>query len=1206
MNPKPPKSPSPSAVKTITEELVKLFQWILELIRSRNWFTLLLLADVSLILFLTPGGVVAQFLNNWFSFSLPEWYKLAFWLTVSILFLAAMIVAVVTMPSSSKEETGKINERSIIKGLQPFRYQDREIFARLQRRKSIQECWETIINPNFRFGIILGESGCGKTSFLQAGLCPKLNEPEGSNYSIYIRFSTQEPITTIRKIFCQTLPLQESEVANLDLLALLKLGTEAVAPKPLVLFFDQFEQFLVHYQRKEDRKPFIDALYDWYVSALPVKIVISIREDLTGRLVELQKALGYSLAPQDVHRLEKFTPNEACKILTVIAEGENIRFEERFIEELAERELASREDSLISPVDLQILAWMVEGQKIEELRAFNRLAFQKLGGIEGLLHRFLERTLEARIVPSERQAAVKVLLVLTDLDRQVRAGAFTIAQLQNKLQASLSRTEVAEATHWLARGDVRLLTPFEEEDGTHYELAHERLIPVLLRLAGKELSEVDKANQLLERRVNEWLGNNRNPRFLLGIRDLWLIQHQKPYLIWGSKQQHKERLIVASWRKIKQVVTALTLIVLFIFFSSGWLLYTPAGQIQQVRWQINNPLGSSLERVSDGQVAEAGIAIAKDERWQLAFDLIDKYINRAEDKAFFIVGLAKIVPQQEGSNQAQAKLQKALTVTKEINDPYYQSNVLSAIIQAYGQLEDHAAAQEGLKSILKITEQIDEPSDQSYVLSVIIQDYGQLEDQAATQEGLKSILKITEQIDEPSDQSYVLSVIIQAYGQLEDHAAAQEGLKSILEITEQISSLRYQSDVLSAIAQAYGQLKDHAAAQEILKSALKITEQIKNRLSQNYALRGIVQAYSQLKDHAATQEGLNSALKITEQIYDLSDQPDYLSTIMQLINQFKQVVAQEGLNPNILSINEDINKADERNYALRAIAQAYGQLEDQAAAQEGLKSILKITEQIDEPSDQSDVLSAIVQAYSQLEDQAATQEGLKSILEITEQIDDPSDQSDVLSAIAQAYGQLEDQAAAQEGLKSILEITEQIDDPYNQSLALSAIAEASAQTTNIEVAQTILHDTLLIAEAANASSTLEKIAVLYAQQFAWGKALRALRNCPESLKVNALAQILTLWAEKNNPKLIDGAVVLALEPKSTNEGYTFDVTIHSRDRDCNYYADWWEVLSEDGTLLDRQVFQENHADQRDVSSTRLYQYKTRSLTQKLSTAKPSA
>jgi hypothetical protein len=208
---------------------------------------------------------------------------------------------------------------------------------------------------------------------------------------------------------------------------------------------------------------------------------------MCDRLVELQYALGYSLGPQEVFRLEKFTPTAAAKILRVIAATEQLEFDDRFVAELAEQELANREDGPISPVDLQILAWMIQRQNAEDLRAFNRLAFQKFGGVEGLMSRFLEKTLEARVIKPQREAAVKVLLALTDLERQVRAGAFTIAALQAKLNGDVPAAAVEEATTWLARSDVRLITPIEQHQTTGYELAHERIIPALMRLAGQEL-----------------------------------------------------------------------------------------------------------------------------------------------------------------------------------------------------------------------------------------------------------------------------------------------------------------------------------------------------------------------------------------------------------------------------------------------------------------------------------------------------------------------------------------------------------------------------------------------------------------------------------------------------------------------------------------------------------------------------------------------
>ncbi|MEM9274723.1 MAG: tetratricopeptide repeat protein, partial [Cyanobacteria bacterium P01_F01_bin.143] len=270
--------------------------------------------------------------------------------------------------------------------------------------------------------------------------------------------------------------------------------------------------------------------------------------------------------------------------------------------------------------------------------------------------------------------------------------------------------------------------------------------------------------------------------------------------------------------------------------------------------------------------------------------------------------------------------------------------------------------------------------------------------------------------------------------------------------------------------------------------------------------------------------------------------------------------------------------------ALIGIAQVYGQLKDEAAAQKVLKLALKVTEEINILKVQFPVLIGIAQVYGQLKDEAAAQEVLKLALKVTEEIKDSDDQFLALREVSRVYGQLKDKAAAQEILKSALKVTEEIDDSESQSLVLREIAEVSAQETNLEVAQAILHDVLLTAETVNDSSILEKIAVQYAQQSAWGKALRALKNCPESLKVSALAQILTLWAEKNNPKLMNGAVVEELNVKGTPQNYTFDVTIYSPDRDCDYYADWWEVLDEEGNLLYRKVFQKQHVDKQPFKS----------------------
>lgn len=47
--------------------------------------------------------------------------------------------------------------------------------------------------------------------------------------------------------------------------------------------------------------------------------------------------------------------------------------------------------------------------------------------------------------------------------------------------------------------------------------------------------------------------------------------------------------------------------------------------------------------------------------------------------------------------------------------------------------------------------------------------------------------------------------------------------------------------------------------------------------------------------------------------------------------------------------------------------------------------------------------------------------------------------------------------------------------------------------------------------------------------------------------------------------------------------YTFHVTVESADIDCDQFADWWEVLNQDGELLYRRILQHCHTDENGTS-----------------------
>lgn len=428
---------------------------------------------------------------------LPRWYVPTFWMGMGRLAIASVGAAVVTLPKRTLEA---MPERQAIKGLRSFELKDAEIFKRLERQRDVQECLDALDDHELRLFLLIGESGVGKSSLLQAGLMPNLGRVGLG--CVYVKLGDRDPISLIRK----ALGVGEEE----EFVAMLR-SAVVRAGQPIVLILDQFEQFFVQF-REAERQQFITALKDWYESDVPVKLLIGIRGDLYDQFTVIQKALDYSLRPGQVHRLEKFAPEQATEVLRVMAETEQWSFNGTFVLEMARDELAGL-DGKIAPVEVQVLAQMMSREPNEENRRFDRLAFQKLGGVDGLLGRSLQRSLDAIPGKSERERALEVLLALTDLERNVRSKALSVVQLQGMTEkVHGSPSEVGEAVRWLS--ESRLITPGESGGAVVYELAHERLIPALRQVADQELSAANQANLLLERRVNEWLGSGKGQRYL--------------------------------------------------------------------------------------------------------------------------------------------------------------------------------------------------------------------------------------------------------------------------------------------------------------------------------------------------------------------------------------------------------------------------------------------------------------------------------------------------------------------------------------------------------------------------------------------------------------------------------------------------------------------------------------------------------------------
>ncbi|MDB5087301.1 MAG: hypothetical protein JWR09_1295, partial [Mucilaginibacter sp.] len=425
------------------------------------------------------------------------------------------------------------------KGIKPFHYADREIFSVRDWEK------EQLLNLIllYRGSLLYGQSGIGKSSLIQAGLVPLLEEnnfnaeiiriypnkketfcvykieksSDGASYfpSLFDDFSkkteTRASISLSFNEFKQHLLSQTYENAK---------GSKKLTP---VLIFDQFEELITLFEetgkiavpqndvpvdeRKDFQTELIGFLRDcYYDQNLRVKFLFSFREDYLAKFSQLFRAIpdlrDHSLRIKAIDK-EDIEPiirrpfenkDSIDKYPNALTENEITTLNKALIEYFTEQ------DAVLT--DVQIACQYVYETLPENRRKlfFNDDDDEVEDSIEKIIQLFYEKQLE-KLPQKDKSLATDILslLVLNEHTRNIFHFEAIIEDLENHYDPDdITRVLLS------LDNDTRLIRSEIRSGGTYYEINSESLIPYINSL------KIQRENDLREKELAEELKTQKS------------------------------------------------------------------------------------------------------------------------------------------------------------------------------------------------------------------------------------------------------------------------------------------------------------------------------------------------------------------------------------------------------------------------------------------------------------------------------------------------------------------------------------------------------------------------------------------------------------------------------------------------------------------------------------------------------------------------
>jgi hypothetical protein len=393
------------------------------------------------------------------------------------------------------------------------------------RARDADDCWRLIQDQ--AFAILEGESGCGKSSLLNAVLLPKAREEFRVTECRVADDPFGKVLCALRREPYHRAKKGATKKALADAFAAAAQPAGAgVGDRPeqlqsLLLCLDQFEELFVTV-RDEVRTRFLDVL-SGALQGGGLRLLLVIRSDFTDLLLKACRAADpeqRALNPGNYYTLQAFRREQAVdalkEILTPLQGDDPLRkqrlvdFADALADELLrpprDQRLSRDDEKTVLPVELQMVGMMAERLGEE---ALSRPALGRQGGKAGLLRAYLEDAktyvLRKTGIPGDQTLLVLRQFISPAGTKWARSAA-SIGKDLGRPADQVEAVVKAFADKYL----INLLPPEEgqaPEPGTspRYELAHEHLVQVLIEAPEPVLQQARDA----EERLLFWMSRTR-------------------------------------------------------------------------------------------------------------------------------------------------------------------------------------------------------------------------------------------------------------------------------------------------------------------------------------------------------------------------------------------------------------------------------------------------------------------------------------------------------------------------------------------------------------------------------------------------------------------------------------------------------------------------------------------------------------------------